>query len=169
MIESLIAEFEHEASGTRKLLQAIPEKDITYRPSPKSWTMGELAQHIASIYHWYSGVFSGPQYDLTKDNVERGSPEDLQSILQFFETSVDKAREALKNATEESLKEKWTMKFGDQVIMDSQPRSLVIRGFLYNHLYHHRGEMIVYLRATGNKVPGLYGPTAEDMAAMAGK
>lgn len=164
MLESLIAEFEHEASGTRKLLQAIPEKDINYRPSPKSWTMGELAQHIASIYHWYSGVFSGTEYDLSKDNVERGSPEDIQATINFFEERVEKAREALKNATEESLKEKWTMKFGDQVIMDSQPRSLVIRGFLYNHLYHHRGEMIVYLRATGNRVPGLYGPTAEEMA-----
>lgn len=164
MLESLIAEFEHEASGTRKLLQAIPEKDINYRPSPKSWTMGELAQHIASIYHWYSGVFSGTEYDLSKDNVERGSPEDIQATINFFEERVENAREALKNATEESLKEKWTMKFGDQVIMDSQPRSLVIRGFLYNHLYHHRGEMIVYLRATGNRVPGLYGPTAEEMA-----
>jgi uncharacterized damage-inducible protein DinB len=38
----------------------------------------------------------------------------------------------------------------------------VIRGFLYNHLYHHRGELVVYLRSTGNKVPGLYGPTADD-------
>ena len=163
MIKSLLAEFEHEASGTRKLLQAIPQKDISYRPSPKSWTMGELAQHIATIYHWYSGVFSGQEYDLAKDQLERQDPENIQATLEFFEDKVEKAREALKSATEQTLKESWTMKIGDQVIMDSQPRSLVIRGFLYNHLYHHRGEMIVYLRATGNRVPGLYGPTAEDM------
>lgn len=163
MLESLRAEFEHEVSGTRKLLQAIPEKDINYRPSPKSWTMGELAQHIVSIYHWYSGVFSGSEYDLAQDNVQRGNPEDIQATIAFFEERVDKAREALNSATEDSLKEKWTMKIGDQVIMDAQPRSLVIRGLLSNHLYHHRGEMIVYLRATGNRVPGLYGPTAEDM------
>jgi len=42
------------------------------------------------------------------------------------------------------------------------PRGIVARGFLFNHIYHHRGEMIVYLRATGNKVPGMYGPTYEE-------
>lgn len=48
-----------------------------------------------------------------------------------------------------------------QTIMSGMPKIQVIRGFLFNHLYHHRGELIAHLRATGNKVPSLYGPNYE--------
>jgi uncharacterized damage-inducible protein DinB len=51
---------------------------------------------------------------------------------------------------------------GDNMLFPEMPRIQVVRGFLMNHLYHHRGEMVVYLRATGNKVPAIYGPTADD-------
>lgn len=162
MIEALIAEFEHEVSGTRKLLNAIPEKDINYRPSPNSWTMGELAQHIATIYYWYPGTFTQTEYNLAADHVDRSLPEDINATIEFFERNVERAREVLKAATDESLQQMWTMKVGDQVVMGPQPRAVVVRGLLFNHLYHHRGEMIVYLRATSNKVPGLYGPTYEE-------
>ena len=56
VLQSLIQEFEHEVTSTRKLLQAVPEKDLSYKPSPISWSMGELAQHIATIYYWYIGT-----------------------------------------------------------------------------------------------------------------
>jgi uncharacterized damage-inducible protein DinB len=75
---------------------------------------------------------------------------------------VEKARAALNALTEEKLQQNWTMKVGDQVVLGPMPRTMVTRGFLFNHIYHHRGEMIIYLRATGNKVPGMYGPTYED-------
>jgi uncharacterized damage-inducible protein DinB len=51
---------------------------------------------------------------------------------------------------------------GGKEMFPAMPRIQVARGFLMNHLYHHRGEMIVYLRATGNKVPSMYGPTFDD-------
>ena len=64
MINYLKQEFEYEANSTRKLLSAIPKKDVSYRPSEISWTMGELAQHIATIYYWYVGVFTMDDYDM---------------------------------------------------------------------------------------------------------
>lgn len=159
--EALIAEFEHEVLGTRKLLQSVPEKDINYKPSPISWSMGELAQHIATIYHWYVGVFTNDVYDMATDDIKRGDVKDINATLQLFEQNVEKARTALNSSTESSLQELWTMKVGDNVVLGPMPRGSVVRGFLFNHVYHHRGEMIVYLRATGNKVPGLFGPTYE--------
>ncbi len=162
MLKSLIAEFEHEVNSTRELLQAVPEKDLSYKPSPISWTMGELAQHIATIYYWYVGVFSHDTYDMATDYLERGASEDLKATLALFEKNVEKARVALKSASEESLQALWTMKVGDRTVLGPMPRAAVVRGFLFNHIYHHRGEMIVYLRATGNKAPGLYGPTYEE-------
>ncbi len=64
LLQNLIGEFEHEVGNTRKLLLAVPQKDIRYKPSDISWTMGELAQHIATIYYWYVGTFTQDVYDL---------------------------------------------------------------------------------------------------------
>jgi len=162
IVKSLIQEFEHEVISTRKLLEMVPEKDLAYRPSDISWNMGELAQHIATIYYWYVGTLTKDVYDIAADNLERGEPSDIKATLELFERNVEKARTALKSLSEEKLLEKWTMKTGEEVVLGPMPRGAVARGFLFNHIYHHRGEMIVYLRATGNKVPGLYGPTFED-------
>jgi uncharacterized damage-inducible protein DinB len=162
MLQALIDEFEHEVVSSRKLLQAVPEKDLGYKPSPTSWTMGELAQHIATIYYWYVGTLTKDVYDMSTDRLERGSTNDIKATWELFENNVEKSRAALKSLKEENLQDQWTMKSGDKTIMGPFPRGTVARGFLFNHIYHHRGEMIVYLRATGNKVPGLYGPTYED-------
>lgn len=160
--EYLKQEFEHEVKSTRKLLQAVPEKDLGYRPSDISWTMGELAQHIATIYYWYVGTLTQDEYDMAADSMERGSTSDIKATLELFETNVEKARAALRSLTEEKMEDNWTMKAGGKVVLGPMPRGIVVRSFLFNHIYHHRGEMIVYLRATGNKVPGLYGPTYEE-------
>ncbi|MGV3763787.1 DinB family protein [Parapedobacter sp.] len=162
MLKSLMAEFEYEAANTRKLLQAIPAKDIDYKPATISWTMGELAQHIATIYYWYVGTLTQDVYDLAADRIERGKPSDIDATLDFFEKNVERARSALHSITDEDLRTPWTMKSGDHTVLGPMPRGVVARSFLFNHIYHHRGEMIVYLRATGNKVPGLYGPTYDD-------
>lgn len=167
ILQNLIGEFEHEVNNTRKLLQAVPEKDLGYKPSEISWTMGQLAQHIATIYYWYVGTFTKDVYDVTTDQFERSDPGDIKSTLALFERNVEKARAALTSLTEQQLQDNWTMKAGEKVILGPMPRGIVARGFLFNHIYHHRGELIVYLRATGNKVPGLYGPTYEEARVQA--
>lgn len=162
ILKALMAEFEHEVNSTRKLLQAVPQKDIGYKPSPISWSMGELAQHIATIYYWYVGTLTQEVYDLAADHLERGDSNDINATIDLFEKNVEKARAALKAVTEESLQQNWTMKVGERTVLGPMPRGIVSRGFLFNHIYHHRGELIVYLRATGNKVPSMYGPTYEE-------
>lgn len=160
-----IQEFEHEVNNTRKLLQSVPQKDIRYRPADISWTMGELAQHIATIYYWYVGTLTQDVYDLADDHLERGDPHDIEATLALFEKNVEKARAALTSLKDEQLSVEWTMKVQGRTVIGPLPRGIVARSFLFNHIYHHRGEMIVYLRATGNKVPGLYGPTYEESTA----
>lgn len=162
LLQALIGEFEQEVKSTRKLLQAVPQKDISYKPSPISWTMGELSQHIATLYYWYVGTLTKDVYDMAADQIERGDPSDIKATLELFESNVEKARTALNSINEESLGQPWTMKIGDKTVLGPMPRGIVARGFLFNHIYHHRGELIVYLRATGNKVPGMYGPTYEE-------
>lgn len=166
IIQAMLSEFEHEVNNTRSLLEAVPEKDIMYKPAVHSWTMGELAQHIATIYYWYVGTLTQTVYDMTTDKLERGQPSDIKATLALFEKNVTKARTALQGLKEEQLQENWTMKMGEKTILGPMPRGIVARSFLFNHIYHHRGELIVYLRATGNTVPGLYGPTYEQSKGM---
>ena len=100
ILQYLISEFEHEVASTRKLLHAVPEKDLAYKPSDISWTMGELAQHIATIYYWYVGTLTLDVYDMATDKLERGSASDINATIALFESNVDKARAALNSLTE---------------------------------------------------------------------
>ncbi len=163
IVKSLLEEFLYEVENTRKLLKAIPDSALSYKPSEKSWTTGQLASHIAEVYNWYHPTFRQDVFDMATYKYDKGDISAAANIVARFEENVKKAQEALETATEESMFQNWKMVMGGtDPIFPEMPRVQVVRGFLFNHLYHHRGEMIVYLRATGNKVPGLYGPTAEE-------
>ncbi len=162
IVQSLLGEFLHEAENTRKLLNAIPDSALSYKPSEKSWTTGQLASHIAETYNWWPGTLDQPVFDMATYKYDKGDISKASNIVAKFEENLKLAQSSLEKATDESMMENWSMVMGDAVFMPPSPRIQMIRGFLMNHLYHHRGELIIYLRATGNKVPGLYGPTADD-------
>jgi uncharacterized damage-inducible protein DinB len=163
IVKSLLGEFMHEAENTRKLLNAIPDSALDYKPSEKNWTTGQLASHIAEVYNWYEGTLHQNVFDMATYKYDKGDITKASNIVAKFEENVKNAQSSLERATDESMFENWKMVMGsDEPIFPEMPRIQVARGFLFNHLYHHRGELIVYLRATGNKVPGLYGPTADD-------
>lgn len=163
IVKGLMGEFLHEAEGTRKLLMAIPDSALDYKPSEKSWTTAQLASHIAEVYNWYEPTLHQDVFDMASYKYDKGDISKAANIVAKFEENVAKAKEALERATDESMFRDWKMTYGsDEPVIPIMPKVQVVRGFLFNHLYHHRGEMIVYLRSTGNKVPGLYGPTADD-------
>lgn len=163
IIQALLSEFKHEVENTRKLLQAIPDSALDYKPSEKNWTTGQLASHIAEVYHWFGPTFNEDTMEMSTYNYDKGDISKAANIVAKFEENAKEALSVLENAKDETMMNMWTMLMnGEPAGMPSMPRAVVVRGFLFNHLYHHRGELIVYLRATGNKVPGLYGPTADD-------
>lgn len=162
LVKLLLSEFMREAESTRKLLNAIPDSALDYKPSDKSWTTAQLASHIATIYDWYKGVFRYTAFDMGTHHYEKGDISKAANIVAKFEENVKEAQTLIEEAQEEAMFDQWSMLVNGQIVMPPAPRIEVIRGFLMNHIYHHRGEMIIYLRATGNTVPGLYGPTAED-------
>ncbi|MBL7747352.1 MAG: DinB family protein [Chitinophagaceae bacterium] len=161
IIQALLSEFLHEAENTRKLLNAIPDSALNWRPSEKNWTTGQLASHIAEVYNWYPGTLHQNVFDMGAYKYDKGDITKAANIVAKFEENVKTAQTALETATDASMMENWRMVVGDKDVFPPMPRIQVARGFLMNHLYHHRGELIVYLRATGNTVPGLYGPTAD--------
>ncbi|UEG49811.1 DinB family protein [Ferruginibacter lapsinanis] len=163
IVQSLLGEFLHEAENTRKLLNAIPDSALDYRPSEKNWSTGQLASHIAEVYNWYHGTLHQDVFDMAAYKYDKGDISKAANIVAKFEENVKLAQAALEAATDDSMFVNWKMVAGsDDPIFPVMPRVQVVRGFLFNHMYHHRGELVVYLRSTGNKVPGLYGPTADD-------
>ncbi len=163
LVKSLLGEFLHEAANTRKLLQAIPDSALTYKPAEKSWTTAQLASHIAEVYNWFEATLHLDVMDMTQYKYNKGDISSAANIVAKFEENLVNAQKALETATDESMFVNWKMVMGgEEPIFPVMPRIQVVRSFLFNHLYHHRGELIVYLRATGNKVPGLYGPTSDD-------
>jgi uncharacterized damage-inducible protein DinB len=93
---------------------------------------------------------------------DKGDITKVSTIIDKFEENVLKAKASLEKAKDEDMMTPWIMTMGGKELMPAMPRIQVVRGFLMNHLYHHRGEMIAHLRVTGNKVPGMYGPTYEE-------
>lgn len=162
IVKSLMGEFLHEVENTRKLLNAIPDSALDYKPSEKSWTTGQLASHIAEVYNWYEGTFTMDEFDMGTYKYDKGDITKSANIVAKFEENVKKAQSVLENAKDETMMTMWKMTMNGVAAFPEMPRIQVVRGFLYNHMYHHRGELVIYLRATGNKVPGMYGPTADD-------
>lgn len=161
--QGLLNEFRYEAENTRKLLKAIPDSALGYRPQPHLWSIGQLASHIAEVYNWYKDTFEVDEFDMGTYQYDKGDISKAENIVTKFEENVAKAEKILENSDENTYMNNWSMVMGGNTLMPPAPRIAMVRGFLFNHLYHHRGELVAHLRASGNRVPGLYGPTYEDM------
>jgi uncharacterized damage-inducible protein DinB len=158
------AEFEQEVLNSRRLLEAMPSEGLTFKPTVEGWSMGELAQHIIHIYHWCAKLFSTNDYHVEKDPYQAADAKNKVALLSQFEENVRRTRTILEQMTAEDWEQPWSMTLLGNRIVGPALRIDLLRGFLFNHLVHHRGEMIVYLRVGGFAVPGLYGPTREQMA-----
>lgn len=158
--QALLGEFLHEAENTRKLLNAIPDSAIDYKPWEKGWTTAQLASHIAGLYNWLIPIFEQDALELSTYKYDKGDITKVVNIVAKFEENVKKAQAVLEKATDEDLTRPWRMTKNGVDIFPPMSKAQALRGFAFNHLYHHRGELIIYLRATGNKVPGLYGAAA---------
>ncbi len=166
--QALMGEFQHEAENTRKLLEMIPDSALEYRPQPHLWSIGQLASHIAEVYNWYDGTFNQDVFEMGTYKYDKGDISKTANIVAKLEANLAAAKEAIEKWDESKYLDLWSMTMNGETIFPAMPKVQVIRGFLYNHLYHHRGELISHLRATGNKVPSLYGPTYEESQQMMG-
>jgi uncharacterized damage-inducible protein DinB len=164
--QALLGEFMHEAENTRKLLKAIPDSALDYKPQPHLWSVGQLASHIAEVYNWFEGTFNLDVFEMGTYKYDKGDISKAANIVTKFEENVARAQKVVEDSDESKYFNPWHFQMGGQDIMPPMPKVQMVRGFLYNHLYHHRGELVAHLRASGNKVPGLYGPNYEESQAM---
>jgi uncharacterized damage-inducible protein DinB len=162
--EAFLAELKFEAGNTRKLLQAMTDEVLQYKPEHKAWDMAQLASHIAESYYWYVSTFASNHLDMSTYKYDKGDITKAANIVARFEENLLQAIAALESVTDDSVfMEEWSMGMGQEAMFKMQ-RLHAVRSFLMNHLYHHRGQLTIYLRAAGCKVPGMYGPSQDEQA-----
>jgi uncharacterized damage-inducible protein DinB len=160
LVETLLPEFDHEMSITRKLLERVPDDRFDWKPHAKSYAVGQLAQHLATIPMWGTATLSEAEADLAL----MPPPPPLQTrgdVLALFDGHAASARAALAGKSDAELKSQWSLKRDGQVIF-SMPRHAVWRSFVISHLIHHRAQLGVYLRLLDLPVPSTYGPSADE-------
>lgn len=163
IIKSLTNEYTHECASTRKLLENVPMDKLSWKPHEKSMSLGNLAVHIAEIPEWVPLSIETSELDFSKSPYTSKKIINLEELLKIHDAAVDAALKSIQNTNANVLvNETWTMRNGD-VVYFTMPKIAVLRAFSFNHIYHHRGQLTVYLRLLGIPVPGMYGPTADDI------
>jgi uncharacterized damage-inducible protein DinB len=157
--QPLIAELSQEAETTRRVLERVPEDRLSWKPHPKSMSLGQLALHIAALPGGLADLLSESEREVpTVPLPEAGSGGE---ILATLEESVGKAQAKLAEWTDEDLAADWRMTRDGETVL-TLPRIGMVRAIMLNHWYHHRGQLLVYLRLLDVPVPVVYGPTADE-------
>jgi uncharacterized damage-inducible protein DinB len=163
--QSLLPEFDQEFANTRKMLERVPDDKLAWKPHAKSMSLGSLATHIAEVPGWMGVTILQDTFDVAPVGGPKYVRPDLKSrqeILDLFDKNVPLARAALASASDQQLLGPWSMLKAGQV-MFTMPRVAVLRSFLMNHNIHHRAQLSVYLRLNDIPIPGMYGPSADEM------
>jgi uncharacterized damage-inducible protein DinB len=159
--EMLLPEFDQEMANTRKMLELVPEDKFDYKPHEKSMTLGRLAGHTAEMAAWGATTLNTERLDLGPDT-KPFSPKSRKELVDSFDKGVAEARAAIAGASDEDLAVIWTLTYAGQTIF-SIPRAAVLRTMVMNHTIHHRAQLGVYLRLVEVEIPGMYGPSADEM------
>jgi uncharacterized damage-inducible protein DinB len=159
MIDGLLAELEQEAETTRRVLERIPNEHLSWKPHPKSWSLGQLALHVATVPGNVAELAS--QDTVAPPNFVQPEAATAAELVPSLKESVAKARRALGGFDDAKMGATWRLQHAGKDIM-AIPRAAFVRAIMLNHWYHHRGQLLVYLRLLDLPVPSVYGPSADE-------
>jgi uncharacterized damage-inducible protein DinB len=162
--ESLLPEFDHEVANTRKTIERIPDDKLAWKPHEKSYTMGALVTHLATIPSWAQPTMEQDALDLAPPGAPPYQVDPVKSrqeALERFDQNVAAARAAISGASDDLFFKPWTLLAGGQTIF-TMSKMAVLRGFIMNHMIHHRAQLGIYLRLNDVPVPSIYGPSADE-------
>ena len=155
LAQFLLHNVEQEQKTTRKVLAAVPADKGDYRPDPKSKTAFDLAWHLAASEQMFARtILEGA---LPTGGIPR--PEDIKTpadVVRYYDEVVAPAKSGLKTATAEQY-----AKLIDFHGVFNGP-GVIFLNVMLQHSAHHRGQLSVYLRPMGAKVPSIYGPSGDE-------
>jgi uncharacterized damage-inducible protein DinB len=155
---ALLPEFDQEMASTRRLLERVPNDKGQWKPHPKSFSLGHLAQLVSWMPGWIANTLTQTELDLA--TAPKYSYETTETLLKGFDQNVKEARAAIQASRDADFEVTWSLKIGPQVVF-AAPRASVVRNHI-SHLSHHRGQLTVYLRLIDVPVPSIYGPSADE-------
>jgi uncharacterized damage-inducible protein DinB len=159
---ALLPEYDHEMANTRRVLERVPEDKFDWKPHAKSGKLSWLAGHVSTLPSWSAITIAQDVLELDP-NFKPFEPQTRQEILEAFDRHVADGRAAIAGASDETLLRPWTLRVDGREAL-KMPKVAVLRGFVMNHLIHHRAQLTVYLRLLDVPVPALYGPSADEGA-----
>jgi uncharacterized damage-inducible protein DinB len=162
--ELLLPEWDNEIKVTRTVLERVPDDRAEWKPHEKSFPMAHLAQLVARLPAWVSMVTEKTELDIApKDGPKYPgySIEKTAALLAEFDTNAAAGRAAIAKTSDEDFQVQWSMKRAGETMM-TMTRYQALRSSVLNHLVHHRAQLGLYLRMTEQKVPMMYGPTADE-------
>jgi uncharacterized damage-inducible protein DinB len=159
LADAFVAELKREAATTRSVLERVPEESLSWRPHPKSMSLGVLALHVAALPRGIAELLT----PLVAEAPAGRSPQPTsrEEILSTLDASIAMAADRIAEWGDEGLREQWQMTIGGETAM-TFPRMAMVRSLMLNHAYHHRGQLTVYLRLLDVPLPPVYGPTADE-------
>ncbi len=162
-IELFTSELDREVKRSRRALEMVPDNTRSWKPHEKSMEFGYLADMVATIPTWFTMIVKQDELDVApKDGGYRDQAQSTTSAeyIAALEKAAEDAKAALQGTNEKHLETSWKLLAGGKVVAET-PRHEMLRDTM-DHWAHHRGQMTVYLRLMGAKVPALYGPSADD-------
>jgi uncharacterized damage-inducible protein DinB len=164
LTELFMAELEREAAATRRVLERVPEGRNDWKPHQRSMALGYLASLVAGMSGWIAFMVNLDELDINSPGGAEFRTKEVgttRELLQCLDSGVADACRALKRTTDEHLLTPWKFVVSGHVAAE-QPRHIMIRDAVFNHLAHHRGQLTVYLRLNEALVPAIYGPSADE-------
>jgi uncharacterized damage-inducible protein DinB len=159
--QAMLGEFEHECKTTRKFLERVPQDKLLWKPHPKSHTAGELASHIAMLPELVTRFVLADESPIPDTAALFKQPATVQEVLVSHEKTAEVVRKILPTLDDARLMTNWSATVDGKPVM-TIPKVTVLRVFMLNHWVHHRGQLGVYLRLLGAKVPASYGPSGDE-------
>jgi len=160
IVDALLPEFDREMTTTRKVLERVPEDKFDWKPHEKSFSLGALATHVATLPTWGTETLARSDMDIAGVQPP-AAPASKAELMAAFDRNVAATRSALAGKTDAELLATWTLTRRGKAIF-SMPKTAVLRAFVLSHLIHHRGQLCVYLRLLDVPVPSIYGPSADE-------
>ena len=160
MIDGLLMELEQESLATRRVFERVPQAHLSWKPHPKSMSLGQLALHVATVPGNVAEMASIDTIPEPPAFVQQEAATAAE-LVPALTASVAKARRHLGGFDDAAMGATWRLLSGGRELM-AMPRVAVVRAIMLNHWYHHRGQLLVYLRLLDVPVPSVYGPTADE-------
>lgn len=165
--ETMLSEFDEEFGSTRKFIALVPNYKLAWKPHEKSMELGRLTWHMSDFPIWVKYTLGEDAVSFSAEDADRmmndWKGKTCEQALARFDADLRLARAALTATPDEAWQRHWTLQWGGHVVIDS-PRLQVYRKWAISHQAHHRAQLGMYLRLNNIAIPGVYGPSADDIA-----